>query len=266
MLFDGDTAYTLVERGVKWVHFIGTGINAFDTARLARGRIFTNSRGAAAVPISEWVLSVLLMHEKHLPEIFIHEPPQRWPARTPLGTLHGSQVALFGLGAIGEAVARRLLPFGAHVRALRATNAPSPIPDVQLVDRFDALIEGADHLVLAAPATEHTKHILNAESLARAKRGLHVVNVARGELIDQDALRKALDNGVVSAASLDATSPEPLPQGHWLYTHPRVRVSPHISWSWPGVQHTIGQIFGQNLRRYLAGQPLDNVIDPAKGY
>lgn len=266
MLFDGDAAYALIERGVKWVHFIGTGINSFDVARLARGRIFTNSRGAAAVPISEWVLSVLLMHEKHLPEIFIHEPPPRWPVRTPLGTLHGKQVSLLGLGAIGEAVALRLLPFGARVRALRASRAPSPVAGVQLVDDFDALIEGADHLVLAAPATAQTRHIVNAQSLARAKPGLHIVNIARGELIDDGALRTALDSGVVSAASLDATSPEPLPAGHWLYTHPRVRVSPHISWSWPGVQRTIGQIFGDNLRRYLAGQPLENVIDPAKGY
>jgi len=266
MSFGNDAVYELAERGVKWVHFIGTGVNAFDLARLARGRIFTNSRGAVAVPISEWVLSVLLLHEKRLAEIFIHEPPQRWPVRTQLGTLHGREIALLGLGAIGVGVAQRALPFGAHVRALRGSDNGSPIPGVRLVQRFEELIEGADHLVLAAPLTPRTRHIVNAQTLARTKQGVHIVNIARGELIDQDALRAALDSGQVSAASLDAVTPEPLPAGHWLYSHPRVRLSPHISWSWPEAQATIGRIFGDNLRRYLAGQPLENVIDPAKGY
>lgn len=250
----GNTAvYELAERGVKWVHFNGTGLNAFDVERLARGRILTNSRGAAAVPISEWVLAVLLHHEKHLAEIFLKAPPERWPVHTPLGTLHGKQLALLGLGAIGTAIAERALPFGARVRALRQSSAPSPVPGVELVRDFNALIADADALIIAAPLTPSTHHILNAEAFARVKKGLHVINVARGQLIDQGALRDALDREVLSAASLDAVWPEPLPAGHWLYEHPRVRLSPHISWSWPLAQHTVSSIFGDNLRRYLDG-------------
>ena len=266
MSFGNDAVYELAERGVRWVHFVGTGVNAFDLARLARGRVFTNSRGAAAVPISEWVLSVLLLHEKRLSEVFIHEPPPRWPARAALGTLYGKQISLLGLGAIGASIAERALPFGACVRALRGTNAPSPVAGVELVHSFEELIAGADHLVLAAPVTPRTRHILNTQSLQRAKPGLHVVNIARGELLDQEALRAALDGGALGAASLDAVTPEPLPKEHWLYSHPRVRLSPHISWSWPLAHDTMARIFGDNLRRYLAGQPLENVIDPAKGY
>lgn len=266
MSFGNDKIYELVERGVKWVHFVGTGINAFDVERLARGRVFTNSRGAVEVPISEWVLALLLHHEKQLASVFIHEPPARWPVRTPLGTLHGKQIAILGLGAIGAGVAARALPFGARVRALRHTDAPSPIPDVELVSSFEALIRDADHLVIAAPLTPHTQQILNARTFALAKPGLHIVNIARGELIDQDALRDALDREIVSAASLDAVTPEPLPAGHWLYSHPKVRLSPHISWSWPASRDTVARIFSENLRRYLAGEPLHNVIDPARGY
>jgi phosphoglycerate dehydrogenase-like enzyme len=266
MSFGNTAIYELAERGVKWVHFIGTGVNAFDVPRLAHGRVFTNSRGSVAVPISEWVLATLLHHEKQLADIFIHQPPERWPARTPLGTLYGRQLALLGLGAIGAAVAERALPFGAKVRALRNTEAASPIAGVDLVRSFDALIAGADHLIIAAPLTPSTQHIVNAETLAKIKPGLHIVNVARGELIDQDALRVALDDGRVSAASLDAVTPEPLPAGHWLYEHPRVRLSPHISWSWPHASETITGIFADNLRRYLDSEPLANVIDPAVGY
>lgn len=266
MSFGNDAIYDLVERGVRWVHFVGTGIDRFDVARLARGRTFTNSRGAVAVPISEWVLAVLLHHEKRLDEVFIHGPPASWPVRTPLGSLHGKQLALLGLGAIGAGIARRALAFDARVRALRFSGAPSPVPGVELVSTFDALLDGADQLVIAAPLTDQTRHILNARAFARVKPGLHVVNIARGDLIDQDALHDALDRGLVSAASLDAVTPEPLPEGHWLYTHPKVRLSPHISWSWPGAQDTITGIFTDNLRRYLSGQPLANVIDPERGY
>ncbi len=266
MSFGNDAIYDLVERGVKWVHFIGTGINAFDVERLARGRIFTNSRGSVAVPISEWVLAVMLHHEKQLSSIFITRPPARWPDRTPLGTLYGKQVALLGLGAIGAAVAQRALPFGAKLKALRHSDKPSPVAGVELVKTFDALIADADHLVIAAPATAQTRHLLNAEAFERVKRGVHIVNIARGELIDQDALRAALERGAVSAASLDAVTPEPLPEGHWMYDHPKVRLSPHISWSWPGALDTIGRIFSDNLRRYLADEPLENVIDPSLGY
>jgi phosphoglycerate dehydrogenase-like enzyme len=110
MTFGNGAIYALVERGVKWVHFVGTGIDSFDLARLAHGRLFTNSRGVVEVPISEWVLAVLLHHEKQLDQVLAREPPAAWPVRTSLGTLHGKRLALLGLGAIGAAVARRALP------------------------------------------------------------------------------------------------------------------------------------------------------------
>ncbi len=266
MVHGNQAIYDLAERGVKWVHFVGTGLNAYDVPRLARGRVFTNSRGAVAVPISEWVLATMLYHEKRLDEVFMRAKPAVWPPRWRLGTLHGRRVAVLGFGAIGENVARRLSPFGAQVVALRRTDKPSPLPEVKLVKSVEALIDGADHLVLAAPATPRTRHIVNAELLARVKPGLHLVNVARGELVDQDALREALDRGIVAAASLDAVTPEPPPEEHWLYTHPRVRLSPHNSWSWPGREGTVTGIFIANLRRYLADEPLENVIDPEVGY
>ncbi len=257
--------YELAER-VPWVHYAGTGLDGLDVERLARGRLLTNSRGVAAIPIAEWVLTVLLFHEKRLGEVLLREPPDTWPVRTPLGTLYGRRIALLGLGAIGAAVAARALPFGARLRALRRSSQPSEVPGVELVSSFSELLADADHLVIAAPLTEATRHIVNRDSLRAAKPGLHIVNVARGGLIDQDALRGALDSGLVGGASLDAVTPEPPPAGHWLYTHPRVRLSPHLSWSWPGAAETLSEKFADNLRRRLDGRPLLNVIHPALGY
>ena len=93
--------------------------------------------------------------------------------------------------------------------------------------------EGPDHLVLAAPDTPETHHVIGPATISQLKRGVHLVNIARGGLIDQDALRAALDDGRVARATLDVCDPEPLPAGHWLYTHPKVRLTGHLSWSSP---------------------------------
>ena len=98
------------------------------------------------------------------------------------------------------------------------------------------------------------------------KPGVHLVNIARGALVDQDALRAALDDGRVAAASLDVCEPEPLPGGHWLYEHPKVRLSPHISWSSPALADRIVELLVDNVRRFVAGQPLEGIVDPVERY
>ena len=92
------------------------------------------------------------------------------------------------------------------------------------------------------------------------------MNVARGELLDQEVLREALEDGRIACASLDVATPEPLPKGHWLYSHPQVRLSSHVSWAMPGAVDLLMQSFGENLRRYLDGQPLEGVVDVEEGY
>lgn len=251
-------------RGVRWVHTLGTGVDRFPFEWLGE-RTLTCSRGASAIPIAEWTLAVMLAFEKHLPEAWITQPPERWNLAE-LGSLHGRTVALVGLGGIGLAVAERALPFGARVRALRRTPAGSPLPQVARAASLEDLLASADHLVLAAPATAETHHLIDRRSLAWVKPGLHLVNVSRGSLVDQDALREALDDGRVARASLDVADPEPLPAGHWLYAHPQVRVSPHVSWSMPGAFDQLLDSFAENLRRYLRGEPLAGVVDRRAGY
>ena len=120
--------------------------------------------------------------------------------------------------------------------------------------------------MVAASSTPATHHLIDTARLAHAKPSLHLINIARGGLIDQEALRSALDDGRLACASLDVCDPEPLPEGHWLYSHPRVRLSPHISWSMPGALGALYDSFRHNLRRYLADQPLEGVVDVEQGY
>ena len=265
VLFGGWGPHTLeyAER-VGWVHLAGTGIDSFPR-ELFDGRTVTNARGASAIPIAEFVLAGMLAFEKHLPETWIEEPPEHWNF-APLGWLNTRTLGLVGLGGIGVAIAERARPFGMKVRALRRRPEPSPLEGVEVVGSLEELLPEADHLVLAAPATPRTRHLINAESLALVKPGVHLVNIARGALVDQDALRVALDDGRVAMATLDTVDPEPLPEGHWMYSHPKVRLSAHVSWASPaGMDRTL-EIFVDNLRRYAAGEQVLHVVDAEEGY
>jgi phosphoglycerate dehydrogenase-like enzyme len=250
-------------RGVRWVHAYGTGVNAFPFGALGDVPL-SCSRGASAIPISEWVMAMLLAAEKRLPASWIHEPPERWNI-VDLGGLYGRTLGLIGMGGIAQATARRALAFGMEVIAHRRTKRSSPVEGVSLVG-FEELLARSDHLVVAAPATRETRHVVGRDALARTKPGVHLVNVARGALVDQEALRAALDDGRVGLASLDTVEPEPLPAGHWLYTHPRVRLSPHCSWSGPGALDRLLDPFLENLTRWLAGEPLEGLVDVELGY
>lgn len=253
----------VVTRGVRWIHTIGTGVDRFPFA-VVGDRVLTCSRGASAVPIAEWVLAVMLAFEKRLPETWIRAAEQ-W-RRLQLGGLSGRTLGLLGLGGIGAAVAERALPFGMEVVARRRSAAPSPVAGVTLLGSLDDVLARADHLVLALPSTPATRHVIDAAALAHVKPGVHLVNVARGTLVDQDALRAALDDGRVACASLDTAEPEPLPAGHWLYEHPHVRLSPHVSWSMPGALAIFVDAFVDNLQRWRAGLPLHGIVDIERGY
>jgi phosphoglycerate dehydrogenase-like enzyme len=251
---------------VDWVHTFSTGVDNLPEAAFS-AKLLTCSRGAGAVPISEFVLAAILAFEKHMPDVWLGEAPEHWNMTDPpLGGLSGRSLGLIGLGGIGEAVARLALAFGMSVSAFRRRPLPTPVPGVKIAASLEELLPASDHLVVAAPITGGTRYLLDADAFGLVRPGVHLVNIARGGLVDQDALRAALDDGRVATATLDTVEPEPLPAGHWMYTHPAVRLSPHVSWLSPEGGRRIFELFLENLARYLAGDPLEGVVDAVERY
>jgi phosphoglycerate dehydrogenase-like enzyme len=255
----------LARRGVRWVQLIGTGIDRIPPELFKAVPTVTCARGASAVPISEYVLAVMLAFAKRFPQSWIAEPPQAWNLQR-FDTLAGRTLGIVGFGGIGRAVATRALAFGMTVAVVRRTEAPVDLPGVEKAGTLAEMLPRLDHLVLAAPATPRTRSLLDAAMFSLVKPGLHLVNISRGALIDQEALRAALDDGRVARASLDVMTPEPLPAGHWLYAHPSVLLTPHSSWSSPRFLESSIGLFTDNLRRFLAGEPLHGIVDPVEGY
>lgn len=249
---------------VGWIHILSAGVDAYPLD-LLKGRVVTCSKGATASPIAEWVMAMMLSCAKRLPESWVDEPPERW-FMADLDSLQGKTLGIVGFGEIGQAVAKLALTFGMEVIATVRKQRPSSMPGVELIEGIEELLPQADHLVLALPATAESVGLMNSDTLSSMKRGAHLINVSRGALIDYEALAHALECGQLARVSLDVVEPEPLPAGHWLYRHPLVKLSPHISWNDPFSQDRMFQIFLSNLKSWFAGEQLHGVVDQSIGY
>ncbi len=241
----------------RLVQLASAGVDEYPLWLFDAPRIATAS-GTTARPIAEYALAVMLAHAKRLDAISL-KAGDIWPTRdangpSPLGTLEGRTLGLVGVGAIGSRIAALAGAFGMTVLASRASDRPSDDPNVTIAPLADVL-RRADHLVIAAPITDATRGLIDAGALASMKDGAHLVNIARGAIVDTDALLAELDAGRLWA-TLDVTEPEPLPPGHRLIGHPRARVTPHLSWSSPETARRIFERLSENIRRLGADEPL----------
>ncbi|WP_315804863.1 MULTISPECIES: NAD(P)-dependent oxidoreductase [unclassified Bradyrhizobium] len=248
---------------LRWVQVASTALDFFP-GWILDVPLVTVGRGIAAIPIAEYVIAAILLQEKRLIEIRVRTPENWRPAS--LGSLWGKTIGIAGFGSIGQAVAARLAPFGGSIRVLRRSSRDNADRNVVSVSDIGALVEGADHLVIALPLTDSTVHLINRETLRKAKPTLHIVNVARGRIIDQVALLEALDAGRIGAVTLDVFDPEPPPAGDPVYRHPNVYLTPHISWSGGDSGRLLTEKTLANFNAFVSGMPLTDVFDRAIGY
>lgn len=260
---------------VRWVHSTAAGVGPLLFPELVESRVVvTNARGVHARAMAEHVLGLMLAFTRRLHVSRDLQLARRWAqadlvsAVPTFGELHGATLGLVGFGRIGQAVGAAARAFGMHVLAVRRHPAADPAPAHEQwgPDRLGELLERSDWLVLAAPHTRETERLLGPAEFARLKDGARLVNIARGALVDEAALVAALGSGRLAGAALDVAAEEPLPPRSPLWTLPEVILTPHTSGVGPRLWDRVREQFAGNLRRFLAGEPLENVVDKRSGY
>lgn len=253
---------------LRWIHSASAGVEHLLDRRLQqRGICLTNSAGVYAVPIAEWVMFALLMIVKHGPTLVQMQRERRWSGAPPSDELAGKTLTIFGAGGIGREIARRAAAFAMRVWAINRSGRPVPHAErvISGADWREAL-RTTDLLVIAAPLTAATQGAIGARELALLPAHAWLINVARGAIVDEAALIAALQQGRLGGAALDVFREEPLPPDSPFWTLPNVIISPHHSGSSPRSTERMLDLFVENLRHWLAGEPLRNLVDFDAGY
>lgn len=261
---------------LEWVHSAAAGVGSSLTDEMRRRDVlFTNSAGIHGPPMAETVVGMILhflrgldfaTEAKHEGE---WRPERFWREGTPVMELSSAVVGILGYGGIGREVARRVAALGARVVALRRHPPEGSDPHAVVLHgpgALERILARSDALVVCLPETDETRGILDADALARMKEGAILVNVARGRLLDDDALVDALRSGKLRGAALDAFDREPLPQDHPFWTAPNLLLTPHVSAVTRSFWRRETDLIVENLERFLEGTPLLNVVDKSAGY
>jgi len=239
-----------------------------------------NARGAHNISTSEWTLSAILTMLKHFPLFLDIQRSGEWKRRfqataeyenltgdtralyppVMLEELTAKTVMLVGYGSIGKEIERMLEPF--RVNLIRVARTARERPPVHSVSELDALLPKAQIVILILPATNESKHLIDAHQFSLMQKGALLVNAARGPIVNTDALVQALESRRIRAA-IDVTDPEPLPDGHPLWRCPNLLITPHVGGSSPEFARRSLKIAADELRRYMAGEPLLNVVQAA---
>jgi phosphoglycerate dehydrogenase-like enzyme len=268
---------------LTWVHSATSGVErALTPAALARDVLVTNARGVFSRPIAEHVLLMILAVSRHLPELIELQRERTWQ---PLEgrELRELTIGIVGYGSLGRSVASLASAFGARVIAMRRRGAAAApggpddgdgeaFPFEPRLERIVGpeglhdLLAASDIVVLAAPLTAETEGMIDEAALGAMRRDSWLINVARGRLIDDTALLRALREHRIGGAALDTFRDEPLPQTSPYWEQPNVILTPHTAWSSARVLDRSVDLFCDNLQRFSRGEPLRNVVDPAAGY
>jgi phosphoglycerate dehydrogenase-like enzyme len=263
-------------RRLRWIHSASAGVEAmlYPELVVSDDVVLTNSAGLHARSIPEHVLGQMLVLARNFHEAVRLQQRGEWNRYQVIAhgatirELHGGRLAILGAGAIGRHLARLAAAFGMHVRVMRRDPA-RPVEGAETVvgpDRLAELLPWADWVVCALPLTPETRGIIGAEALAAMRPDAFLINVGRGESVEEEALVQALRRGGIAGAALDAFEEEPLPPSHRFWSLPNLLITPHVSGYMAGYFEKMLALFEDNLERFLAKRPLRNVVDKHLGY
>lgn len=266
----GPADFPQLPEPIEWVQLSSAGIEEFFAAGVIDQHPdvqFTSAAAIFAPTVAEHALALLLAGVRYLPEQILADSWRQQEFLPHIGTLRGSTVTIIGAGGIGRALIPMLAALGAHVIAVSRSGRPVPgAVETLPVNRLGEIWSRTDHVVVAAPATPATKHLIGAEELAALRSTSWVINIARGSLIDTDALVDALASNSIGGAGLDVTDPEPLPDGHPLWALPNAIVTPHDSNPPQRRVAAFADHVAANVARFSSGQDLIAKVDRNSGY
>lgn len=265
----------LLAKKLKWIHSTAAGVGQLMFPELKASSVgVTNASGIHTVPMAEHILGTLVALARHFPDCVRYQAAHHWAQQEiwdkPLRPreLAGQTLLIIGFGAIGRELARRVRPLGMQIWAMtRSGTGDASLADRILpVAQLDAVIYQADYVVLAAPETPETHHMIGAKQLAAMKPTAYLINVARGTLVDEAALIEALEKRAIAGAALDVTSEEPLPAESPLWGLENVFITPHMSAASEYLWDRQTDLLLQNLERWFSGRELINRVDLQRGY
>ncbi len=273
VIFGMDVPRDVLSRAPKlrWVQLTSAGADlAVAAGVLQSGISVTDASGIHRVPMGEHVLGAMLALQRQLPRFLSQQAQRRWGRVIP-GELRGQTLGILGLGAIGSEVARLAKAFGMRVLAIRrsAAGRQENQGDVDVLyppGELEQVLAESDFVLVAAPLTRETRGMLGEKQLRRMKPTAHIINIARGPIIDEAALLRALKEGWIAGAALDVFEREPLPPESEFWGLPNVLITPHIAGGSPFHDVRATELFCENLKRYLTDQPLKNLVDKNLGY
>lgn len=260
---------------LRWIHTGTAGVGSLLYPELLESDvILTNSRGVHAPAMAETVVAMMLHFARGIDFAVRAQAAARWDSRPfeerpgAVREINGATLGIIGLGGIGLEVVRRVRSLGVAVVATRRSNVPGPT-GVEVLTGKDAVttvLSRADYVLVAVPATPETRGLIGRAQLAAMKPGAVLINVARGDIVDEVALAEALEGGRLRGAALDVFHREPLPADSPLWRLPGVLITPHISATTPRFWEREVELIRDNVARYLAGRGLRNVVDKRLGY
>lgn len=256
---------------LRWIQLNNAGTEGFcDPGVLPEGTLLTNASGAYGMAISEHLIAMLFMIQKHLGVYRDQQKEHLWIKQEPMLVTEGSTVLVLGLGDIGSTFARKMKAMGSYVIGVRRTlrEKPDYVDELYTMDALSRLLPRADVVALSLPGYAATRGVIGKEELDRMKPGAVLLNVGRGTAVDTNALSDALYAGKLAGAGLDVTDPEPLPADHPIWDAPGALITPHVSGGY-ALKPTLEKILAlsaRNLERYEKGETLENMVDLTTGY
>ena len=260
--------------GLKWIHFGATGVDGILFPELVESDvILTRAVGFHSKVTAEHAIAMMLYFERRFAESIKFMQTRKWSQREIAkqnGTLSGKTLGILGYGNVGKALAEMAKSFGMRVIVTSRSAAEGTgllgVDVVYPLENLEKLISESDYFAICAPLTNETKGLIDADKLSHMKESAVLINAARGAIVDENALIDALAQKKIAGAGLDVFETEPLPEESPLFGLDNVFLSPHVAGNFAGYTHLAASDFGNNLRRYIEGKNLRNIVDKSRGY